>query len=114
MSISAPSAPPPLEASPLAAVKNSPIAAIKRDHAELLAKYPPPWVVGPYGDVWVASDVEQFDPDKEGGREKIEGPNGTFWRTNPERLKVGKPRQVFEPTDQGIAALTVAAVNLLA
>jgi len=81
---------------------------IREKYAELLEKYPPPWVVGPHGDVWVAADVETFDPDKEGGIEKVPGPNGTWWRAT-----CAKPRLVFEPTDNGIAALTVDAVNAL-
>lgn len=99
-----PVAPPP----PVAEEKSA-ADKIREMHAELLVKFPLPWVVGPYGDVWVAADVEQFNPDVEAGYEKIAGPNGTSWRAT-----CAKPRLVFEPTDKGIAALTVDAVNLLA
>jgi hypothetical protein len=77
-------------------------------NVEVLAKYPLPWVIGPYGDVWVAADVEQFDPDREGGVEKIKGPNGTWWRS-----KVAKPRHVFDaenlPAD--VTAFIVDTLN---
>ena len=78
--------------------------------ADLLEQFPLPWVVGPYGDIWVAADVEQYDPEKESNREKIAGPNGSWWRSVS-----AKPRLVMEsPSHQGAAAFMVFAANRLA
>jgi len=79
-------------------------------HADILERFPLPWCVGPYGDIWVAADVETFDPDKEAAIEKIPGPGGTWWRAT-----CAKPRMVMEnPSEKGIAALIVDGVNRLA
>jgi len=77
--------------------------------AAKLEAFPLPWVVGPHSDIWVAADVEQFDPETETSVEKVRGPNGTFWRST-----CAKPRLVMEdPADNGIAELIVHAVNKL-
>lgn len=74
---------------------------------KLLEEFPLPWCVGPYGDIWVAADVEQYDPEKESNTEKIRGPNGTWWRST-----VPKPRMVMElPAGQNVAAFMVWAAN---
>lgn len=77
--------------------------------AAMIEQFPLPWVVGPHGDIWVAADVETFDPEKIASVEKIPGPDGTFWRST-----CARPRLVMEnPADAGIAALMVFAVNKL-
>jgi hypothetical protein len=60
------------------------------------AKYPTPWVVGPFGCIWVAADVEFKD-----GR----------WRET-----CANPRLVVDtgPKDQDVAELIVSAVNTAA
>lgn len=89
-------------------------AALPAEFAELLEKFPLPWCVGPYGDIWVASDVEQYDPEKTAHVEKIAGPNGTWWRTSP-TCPVAKPRMVMEdPADKGVAAFLIWAANKMA
>jgi hypothetical protein len=96
--------PPPIPPPPAAAT-----IALPPDFAALIERFPLPWVVGPHGDVWVAADVEPFDPTKEAGPEKVPGPNGTFWRST-----CARPRLVIEnPADAGIAAFMVFAVNKL-
>jgi hypothetical protein len=58
-------------------------------------RYPLPWVVGPFGDIWVAADVEFHD--------------GKWRETRPE------PRIVVTigslDRDKGLAAFIVEAVN---
>lgn len=86
----------------------------------LLTRYPLPWVVGPRGDIWVAADVETFNPDKEVSTERVPGPNGTFWRTTEAcRLTIGRPRLVAETsemvdTDRDMSAFIVFVANKLA
>lgn len=129
----APPPPPPVAAAPALVVETAPpaarlttlveptepIASTPLPFADLLDKYPLPWVVGPYGDIWVAADVESYDPETVSGFEKIPGPNGTFWRTTEECRKRGKPRVVAEVSEvpsmhKDMAAFIVAAVNVLA
>lgn len=102
----APVPPPPLVGSGAASI-------VREQFSDVLERYPAPWVVGPYGDIWVAADVEKFDPETESGAEKIAGPNGSWWRST-----VAKPRLVMENPEStahpDIAALIVAAVNALA
>jgi hypothetical protein len=87
--------------------------------ADVLAKFPTPWVVGPYGDIWCAADVEPFDPETDPGAPKIAGPGGTFWRVTKEcYATTGKPRMACEVSNvenmhPNMAALIVAAVNAL-
>lgn len=108
----APRVPPPVLAPPPVAPPPSapaPAAALPAEFAALIEQFPLPWVVGPYGDIWVAADVEMFDPEKTASVEKIPGPDGTFWRA-----ACAKPRHVMEnPKAAGIAALIVHAVNNL-
>lgn len=93
--------PPPIPGAPPAP------SAISPEAADLLERFPLPWCVGPYGDVWVAADVEVFDEEQGATTEKIHGANGTFWRAT-----CAKPRLVMEnPAAPGMAALIVAAVN---
>lgn len=97
-----PIVPPPPPAPP-------PAAALPAEFAVLVELFPLPWCVGPHGDVWVAADVETFDPEQTASVEKIPGPNGTFWRAT-----VAKPRLVMEnPGGAGVAALIVYAINKL-
>jgi hypothetical protein len=97
------SAPPPPPIPP------PPAAALPVDVAAAIETFPLPWCVGPHGDIWVAADVEAFDPAKEAATEKVPGPNGTFWRST-----CARPRLVMEnPGGLGIAALIVHAVNKL-
>jgi hypothetical protein len=71
---------------------------------DTLAAYPLPWIVGPYGDVWVAADVEIVDPEKIASVELVDGK----WRAT-----CARPRRVCEPADKGIAPLIVALANSL-
>lgn len=81
----APLAPPPTPAS---------------DFAELLERFPLPWCVGPYGDIWVAADVEEIEPGLDHSRR---------WRATGD-----KARLIMEnPAAPGIAALIVHVVNKL-
>jgi len=114
---------PPLTLPPRAAVPPPPPPVanpnIPADFASLIEKYPLPWVVGPRGDVWVAADVEAFDPDKEASVESVRGPNGTFWRTTKRCLStIGRPRLVAETSEledahRDTAAFLVFAANQL-
>jgi hypothetical protein len=96
---SLPSTPPPPP--PLAAPAATP---------DFLKDFPLPWVVGPYGDVWVGADVEMFDPEKEAATEKVAGPNGSWWRST-----CAKPRLVFETpantAHKDILPFVVATLN---
>lgn len=105
-----PGAPPPPPLPPPPHPPGAPIVpGIPAEFAGLIEQFPLPWVVGPYGDIWVAADVETFDPEKEMSVEKIPGPDGTFWRAT-----CAKPRHVMEnPKAAGIAAFMVFAVNKL-
>ena len=73
--------------------------------AALIEQFPLPWRVGPYGDIWVAADVEEVDPDVVGPFGIVDGK----WRAT-----TNKPRLVMEhPGGVGIAAMIVFAVNKL-
>jgi hypothetical protein len=86
-------APPPLTPPPV-------VIAPPSDFAELLERFPLPWCVGPYGDIWVAADVEELEPGLD---------HSTRWRATGD-----KARLVMEnPAGAGIAALIVHAVNKL-
>lgn len=87
---------------------------VRETYADLLDKYPLPWVVGPHGDVWVAADVESFDPQKESSWEKVPGPNGTWWRSTCARPRVVAEVSEVERMHPDMAAFIVDAVNLLA
>lgn len=94
--------PPPLSPPP---VTPPTITNIPPDVAALLENFPLPWVVGPFGDIWVAADVEIVDPDVVGPRGVVDGK----WRATGD-----KARMVMEnPAGVGIAALVVHAVNKL-
>jgi hypothetical protein len=81
------------------------VSALPAGVAELLERFPLPWVVGPYGDIWVAADIEIVDPDVVGPRGIVDGK----WRATGD-----KARLVMEnPAGVGIAALVVHAVNKL-
>lgn len=74
----------------------------------ILERFPPPWRVGPYGDIWVAADVEPAEPDANGPGVMNDGKGK--WRATGD-----KARLVMEnPTGEDIAALIVHAVNSLA
>jgi len=91
-------APPPPPAPPAPPVAAPAFAAI-------LEQFPLPWCVGPYGDIWVASDIEIVDPDVVGPRGVIDGK----WRATGDKCRL-----VIElPAGEGIAALIVHAVNKL-
>lgn len=76
-------------------------ASLAPEFAELLERFPLPWCVGPYGDIWVAADVEEIEPGLDGSRR---------WNATGT-----KARLVMEnPAGAGIAALIVHAVNNLA
>jgi hypothetical protein len=93
-------APPPPPAPP------APTAPLAAPAAAILAAFPLPWCVGPFGDIWVAADVEIVDPDVVGPRGVVDGK----WRATGD-----KARMVMEhPAGEGIAALIVHAVNRLA
>jgi hypothetical protein len=101
-SLSGSTPPPPLTPPPPPATASSGIPA---DFAELLERFPLPWCVGPYGDIWVAADVEEVDPAVDGSRGLIDNK----WRATGD-----KARLVMEnPAGVGIAALIVHAVNKL-
>jgi hypothetical protein len=95
---------PPIAPPPVVVPAGLP-AGLPADVAALIEQFPLPWCVGPYGDIWVAADVEQVDPD-------VVGPNGVIdgkWRATGT-----KARLVMEhPGGVGIAALIVHAVNKL-
>lgn len=78
------------------------VSKVKSAFSDVIAAYPPPWCVGPYGDVWVAVDVEQVDPAQTTTVELVDGK----WRST-----CAKPRRVCEPTDAGIAEMIVDTVN---
>lgn len=90
---SAPLAPPPPAAAPA-------VEARVHVDSEVLRAFPPPWCVGPYGDIWVAADVEEIEKGVDGIRR---------WKATGT-----KARLVMEnPAGNGIAALIVHAVNKL-
>ncbi len=75
-------------------------STLPADFAELIERFPLPWCVGPYGDIWVAADIKEIDPGADGTRRWIATGN--------------KARLVMEnPAGVGIAALIVYAVNKL-
>lgn len=102
-------APPPLVPPPPPLSPPAAAVALPAEFAAMIEQFPLPWVVGPYGDIWVDADVEMFDPEKTASTEKIPGPDGTFWRAT-----CARPRHVMEnPKGASIAALMVFAVNKL-
>jgi hypothetical protein len=85
--------PPPLDPPP--ALPNS-----ETTGNDVLERFPLPWCVGPYGDIWVAADIEEIEPGADGIRR---------WKATGD-----KARLVMEnPAGVGIAALIVYAVNKL-
>jgi hypothetical protein len=112
---------PPVPPPPPAAQgqQSSAIDRVREQFADVLETYPLPWVVGPFGDIWVAEDVEQYDPEKEAAQEKHAGPNGTWWRTTESCKLRGRPRLVAEISEvqdmhRDMAALIVIAANAMA
>lgn len=99
--------PPPAPPAPPPPAAVAPVAQdIPPGVAAILEQFPLPWCVGPYGDIWVAADVEIVDPNVVGFHGVIDGK----WRATGT-----KARLVMEhPAGQGIAALIVHAVNSLA
>lgn len=70
------------------------------DFSELLERFPLPWCVGPYGDIWVTADIEEIEPGADGIRR---------WRSTGDKARL----VVENPAGTGIAALIVHAVNNL-
>lgn len=93
--------PPPLAPPPAPPA----VAGIPAEFAALIERYPLPWCVGPYGDIWVAADVELVDPEVVGYHGVIDHK----WRATGTSARL-----VMEhPAGSGVAALIVHAVNKL-
>lgn len=91
----APLAPPPI-----------PGAALPANVAELIAKYPLPWCVGPEGYIWVAADVVKItDPD-----DRRVGDTSDGWRATGNVARLVLEHKL--PADR--AAAILYAVNRLA
>lgn len=80
-----------------------PPTSLPAEFTELLEKFPLPWCVGPYGDIWVKADVERVtDPQLINQPGVVDG-----WRATG-----AKARMVMEnPADKHVAAFLVWAAN---